>query len=68
MILQTNMKKYNLKADHEAIKKQIKEWEIKLDKLVKDGVIESRDTTAGTVWYVFDELENISHEMMAVNL
>lgn len=62
------MNDYNLKEDHRAIKKRVKEWERVLTQLVQDGVIERRDTTKGTFWNIFDTLEELSHEMMAINL
>lgn len=53
-------KDYDLKTDHTEIKKQIKEWEQRLDKIIIEQL-----TDPSTMR---DELENMSHEMMAINM
>lgn len=62
---QLKMRKYSLKKDHAEIKKQIKEWERRVDEIVKDL---PRATTKKKRDELINELENISHEMMAVNI
>ena len=80
---ETIMKKYNLKQDHEAIKKQIKEWELSMDWMV-DCMLNIKETTRGldgesvvcedgegkeiTISEMIKEAEAISHDMMAVNI
>jgi len=44
--------------DHRELKKQIKEWELRIDKLINNP----DDGEA------LRELENISHEMMSINI
>jgi len=56
-----NKKEYTTKKDLEGIKKQIKEWEIELDKIVSTLYNEGSFELACKV----DEL---SHEMMAINI
>jgi hypothetical protein len=51
---------YSLKKDHTAIKKHIKEWEIAIDGIVRCPDRKCEDCMS--------ELEDISHEMMAINL
>ncbi len=56
-------KKYDLKADHASIKRQIKTWELMLDEIVVgllDGNLPKN--------LIVNELENLSHEMMAINI
>jgi hypothetical protein len=71
--------KYNLKKDHEEIKKQIKEWEIEMDLSVdsllnileKYGDIEINKNGEDKSIYLLDlinALEGLSHEMMAINI
>ena len=59
------MSKYNLKVDHKAIKKQIKDWELLIDDVVQallDG------TTKEEQEMIADKLEAVSHEMTAINI
>jgi hypothetical protein len=51
-------KKYSFKQDHAELKKQIKDWETRIDALIDNP----DDQEA------LNELENISHEMMTVNI
>lgn len=62
------MKEYNLEKDHEAIKKQIKGWENQLDKVV-GWILDARDMddTLDTQ-EIADLLENMSQEMMSINI
>ena len=62
------MKKYSLKKDHEAIKKQIKEWETKLDILITYLETETSFKRKIDIPVVADGLANISNEMMAINI
>jgi len=71
---------YSLKKDHTTIKKHIKEWEKKLDKIV--GILlEATPNTdikltpfidencpSYSVRDISEELEQMSHEMMAINI
>lgn len=59
------MKKYNLAEDHREIKKQIKEWELELDSIV-DKLL-SMEVSNALVTYT-NTLEDISNEMMAINI
>lgn len=56
------MKEYVVKKDLEQIKEQIKEWELTLDRIV------SVNNELTIPEYVLDELEQLSNEMMAINL
>jgi len=56
------MKKYSLKEDHKAIKKQIKEWEKTTNRLV----LLTLDSKVPPL--ITRSLEEMSHEMMAINL
>ena len=53
------LEKYDLKKDHQEIKKQIKTREIKIDALLKDGDCNR---------FISEELEAIANEMMAINM
>lgn len=56
------MPEYSLEQDHANIKKQIKEWEIKIDRIIREyPTPELPEEVAYT-------LENLSHEMMAINI
>jgi len=58
---------YNLRADHTAIKKQIKEWEKEVDAMVT--LLTSNKPLSNPVRTAMrDSLEAMSHEMMAINL
>lgn len=67
------MKKYNLAEDHREIKKQIKEWELSLDNVIDKllSIGSSEGTSIGLenalVTYT-KTLEDISNEMMAINI
>ena len=54
-----NKEKYTTEKDLIEIKKQIKEWELEIDKIVATL---DKDTTQAT------QLEGISHDMMAINI
>jgi len=63
------MSKYNLKADHEALKKHIKEWELEIDAIVE----KYRKANKGNdyehlVNKIGEELEGITEEMMSINI
>ena len=69
------MIKYSLKEDHAEIKKQIKTWEIEIDKLVEillksPNHILAHDGNKVTldVEILRDGLEELSNEMMAINI
>lgn len=51
---------YSIEQDHDYIKKQIKEWETILDRIV--------DYYPNLPGDVILELENVRHEMMSINL
>ena len=53
---------YSVEQDHKDIKEQIKSWEQKIDSFVR----ELSDDTAN-IEDIVNELENMSHEMMAIN-
>ncbi len=65
-------KKYNLKKDHTAIKSQIKEWELEIDKLVNMIFDIHKDPTPYNQNELKDNvlprLEELSDEMMAINI
>lgn len=50
---------YDLKKDHASIKKQIKDWEGRIDHIVALLPINSA---------IANELEDMSHEMSAINI
>lgn len=52
------MTEYNLEKDHKELKKLIKSWELRIDKL-----IENPDDQEA-----LNDLENISDEMMSINI
>jgi len=52
-------KKYDLKEDHKNIKKQIKERENKLDKIMRNDDCNR---------FISEELEAIAEEMYAINI
>ena len=60
---------YDLEKDHEAIKKQIKKWELEIDALVA----RYRKANQGNqfeplVIQIGNELEGITEEMMSINI
>lgn len=55
------MLEYKLSEDHANLKRQIKDWELRIDRLLSDDSV-AIDSRSG------DELVNISEEMMAVNI
>jgi len=55
-------KPYSLEEDHKAIKKQIKRWERKVDMLIK------KIGGATGMQRIVNELDEISQEMMAINI
>ena len=57
---------YNLKADHEALKKQVKAWELKIDKLT--NILEINPTNSLEYSTALEDLTSISEEMMAINI
>jgi hypothetical protein len=59
--------KYDLKKDHEAIKRQMIDWELTLDLIVKE-IRDAENLKDIDVNAIADDLEEISHEMMAINL
>lgn len=52
--------KYNLKKDHTEIKKQIKNWEIRLDEIVVKLMKSNPE--------VSNDIEEITYEMMSINI
>jgi hypothetical protein len=56
-------KKYDLLSDHKAIKEQILDWEKRIDKVVSH--LDEYGQIAGMD---FSDLEEISHEMTAINI
>ena len=56
------MKEYNLKQDHTNIKKQIKEWEIELDK-ISDMTYKEYDIEDVRI-----RIDELSNAMMAINI
>lgn len=58
-----NKRIYSLKKDHAEIKKQIKEWETKINEIVY-----CHNTGIATPKDILNTLEVISHEMTAVNI
>jgi len=55
------LKPYNLKEDHEAIKRQIKDWENRIDNLI--NISSSKNCNN-----LLNELSVISDEMLAINI
>ena len=60
------MPKYTLKADHTAIKKQIKFWELTLDECIKK--YNCGDCDPQTISDIMSQIEFLSHEMMSINI
>lgn len=58
------MSEYDLEQDHKALKKQIKQWELALDRVV-DCI---GDDETQRHYDCIADLESISNEMMAVNI
>jgi hypothetical protein len=52
---------YSIEQDHANIKKQIKEWEQSIDQVI--NYLRERDN-----YDLVEDLEKVSHEMMAINL
>lgn len=61
------MKKYNLKQDHKAIKKQIKGWELELNHLIHILLV-NEPITAEQQAFISHRLENMTNEMMSINI
>lgn len=57
-------KEYDLKTDHTEIKKQIKGWEIKIDEITGRSIGDNKVSYQD----VMDIIEDISHEMGAINM
>lgn len=55
------MEEYNLAQDHEATKRQIKDWELRIDALLNNDDV-MIDSVAG------NELAVMSEEMMSINI
>ena len=62
------MSEYSLEKDHEAIKKQIKKWEKTIDEAIK--CLQDQEVKKDTHDHnaCIEELEEVSHEMMTINL
>jgi hypothetical protein len=67
--------KYNLKQDHQAIKEQIKEWEIVtsyiiecLNSIPNRKVNEDGEGKAVKLYDIIRDLEDINNEMLSINL
>jgi len=60
---------YDLQTDHAEIKKQIKEWELKIDSIRGALLVyEAHEEEYCSLSDLGEELEEISHEMMTINL
>ena len=59
---------YDLKKDHEGIKAQIKEWETKIDDIFRQLNTVFEESTLGDIPKIQEQLDDISHEMMSINL
>lgn len=57
-------KEYSIEDDHKAIKKQIKEWESRLDKIIIHLLLDHKKATMECV----DQLRDVSNEMMSINM
>ena len=58
------MQEYNLEKDHASIKKQIKDWEMSIDEIATC----LRDDDVEDHYDCLSDLEQISQEMMAINI
>lgn len=54
--------KYDIKQDHTDIKQQIKEWELRIDYII--GRLSATDVKTE----IIDDLEQITNEMMSINI
>ena len=59
---------YDLKKDHAGIKAQIREWETKIDNINRQLTTVFEELTLGDIPAIQEQLDDISHEIMSINL
>jgi hypothetical protein len=59
---------YNLKQDHTAIKELIKEWEMEIDTINVALETVFNESTLGDIPDLQRRLDNMSDEMMSINV
>jgi len=61
-------KEYDLKKDHAEIKKEIKGWELKIDEMLKNYGENLNDMYMDDGNSISAELDQMSQNMMAINI